>query len=55
VATSGCGEFLLIVSQAMLKLIQDVADDGDEAYAQLAIGFCKAIQVRRDCIGMALS
>ncbi|KAJ9133691.1 Sphingomyelin phosphodiesterase [Pleurostoma richardsiae] len=40
--------------QAMLKLIQDVADDGDEAYAQLAIGFCKAIQEYADdvCDGL---
>lgn len=29
----------------MLKLIQDVANDGDEAYATVATGFCEATEV----------
>jgi hypothetical protein len=29
----------------MLKLIQEVAIDGDDAYDELAIGFCEAAEV----------
>jgi hypothetical protein len=36
----------------MLKLIQEVANDGDEAYAELAIGFCKAVEARAQILNM---